>query len=123
MVFARATLLFLCGLAPYAYLVLARAGDRRTPGSWGDLTSAGALLRHMLRAEYGTLLLGSDRSVRNGNDESGSSRLQRYLMHASRETLHVGPALAALGFATLFNWCGAPRCISTTGRCSATDDY
>lgn len=48
------------GLAPYAYLVVA-PGAEDGALAWGSIDSAGALLDHALRRDYGTFQLGADR--------------------------------------------------------------
>lgn len=47
---------FVTGLSPYAYLVW--AAQYHPKGSWGDTSNIYGLLRHVLRAEYGTFRLG-----------------------------------------------------------------
>ena len=75
--------LFLLPLTSYLYLHLAAL--RPTPGSWGNLQTAGGLLRHVLRAEYGTFQLGMTRE----NSESAAQRLWLYLQHVDGESGHV----------------------------------
>ncbi|CAM9178978.1 unnamed protein product, partial [Phaeothamnion confervicola] len=72
---ALIVLAFLAGLTPYAYLPLA-ARIAPCPGSWGDVASSAGLLRHFLRADYGSLRLYA------GNDadrESFRERLALYM--------------------------------------------
>jgi hypothetical protein len=58
-------LAFGVGLAPYAYLVVAaRSADARTTWTWGDTRDLHGLVRHFLRAEYGTTELGLGEHVR-----------------------------------------------------------
>ncbi len=47
----------LWGLFPYVYLIFTSSAP--TNGSWGDCTSLGGFLRHLLRQEYGTWRLYS----------------------------------------------------------------
>lgn len=81
---------FTMGLSPYLYLYL--SASRPMPGSWGDTSTISGLLRHMLRAEYGTFQLG----FIHGR-ESALRRITAYLAFTSRESYHVMFVVLALG--------------------------
>lgn len=82
---------FLAAFSAYLYLYL--SSTRPKPGSWGSLTSLGGLLRHVLRAEYGTFQLGASGS---GAAESSWKRMLLYASHSSSECFHVGSVLSVL---------------------------
>lgn len=69
----------LCGLSPYAYLYF--AGQYHPPGSWGDTSNIFGLLKHMLRAEYGTFQLG----IIQGS-ENWWERIVHYLHFTSEQS-------------------------------------
>lgn len=74
---------------PYLSLVWASGRDIR--GQWGDLTSWDGFIRHVTRAEYGSLRL----AARNGSADAWaatSSRLLAYGMH----TAGIGPGGSTL---------------------------
>lgn len=73
--------LFLIGLLPYIYLYVATSGGRSVRGSWGDTSSISGMLRHMLRAEYGTFRLG----MVTGS-ETFLERIVLYIKHGSQES-------------------------------------
>lgn len=82
---------FLMGLSPHAALVASARHPQQ--GSWGDLSSARGFLRHILRAEYGTLKLG----IAVPNAEGALKRIGQYLMDGSVQTMHLGLPMAVLG--------------------------
>mmetsp|Transcript_33025 Transcript_33025/g.104424 ORF Transcript_33025/g.104424 Transcript_33025/m.104424 type:complete len:771 (-) Transcript_33025:1513-3825(-) len=80
------TALILLGLSQYLLLALLSAAHGDEIYSWGDVTTAGGLLRHLLRTEYGTfdLISGVDRSL-----SSALTSLLLYLLTLSRESSHL----------------------------------
>lgn len=84
--------LFLAALSSYLYLYLA-SSLRPTQGSWGDLRTLSGLVRHVLRAEYGTFQLGATRSV----TENAWQRLFLYFQHAQKESGQALLPLVACG--------------------------
>ncbi|CAM9812280.1 unnamed protein product [Scytosiphon promiscuus] len=82
---------FPVGLSPYATLLL--SARRPQQGSWGDVSSVQGFLRHVLRAEYGTLKLG----IPDSNSEGALERILEYLVDSSRQTMHLGLPMAVLG--------------------------
>lgn len=60
--FGLGTLLFVCGLTPYLYLLL--VGSNTEIGSWGEIRSFSDLFEHFLRREFGTFQSGIYRSER-----------------------------------------------------------
>ena len=98
---AASALCFLLGLgAPYLHLLQASRIPR--PGSWGDTSTWTGLVRHVLRAEYGTFQLGA--TVRPGAGvrvETAWERVVLYLRHTSVESFHAPFPLAAVGAAGL----------------------
>lgn len=81
---------FFAAFSTYLYLYL--SSTRPKPGSWGSLTSLGGLLRHVLRAEYGTFQLGASGS----GTENSWKRMLLYVSHSSSECFHVGSVLSVL---------------------------
>ncbi|CAM9105270.1 unnamed protein product, partial [Hapterophycus canaliculatus] len=82
---------FLLGLTPHAALIVSARNPQR--GSWGDTSSMQGFLRHVLRAEYGTLRLG----IPDPNAEGALERIGEYLVDSSRQTMHLGLPMAVLG--------------------------
>lgn len=82
---------FLIGLSPHAALVVSARHPQQ--GSWGDLSSIGGFLRHIFRAEYGTLKLG----IAVPNAEGAIERIGQYIMDGSVQTMHLGLPMAVLG--------------------------
>ncbi|EKX49689.1 hypothetical protein GUITHDRAFT_135861 [Guillardia theta CCMP2712] len=74
-----------CSLSD-SYLLLALLSAAHGDEIWGDVTTAGGLLRHLLRTEYGTfdLISGVDRSL-----SSALTSLLLYLLTLSRESSHL----------------------------------
>ncbi len=64
-VLASCAIAALVGLVPYAYLPWAASHD--PAWSWGDLSSAGDIVGHVLRREYGTAQLASNPDVAGGS--------------------------------------------------------
>ena len=88
--FIRLLGLFLAGLLPYLYLVLAPHGNPLV--SWGDSSTFSGFLTHVLRKEYGTTQL----AARNTSaDFWGGVTL--YAKHIFQTTLFLGPVLAIFG--------------------------
>jgi hypothetical protein len=85
-----ATSLFLAGLTPYAYLPW--ASSKRSLASWGDLTTLGGFLDHLLRREYGTFRLASDSAAARAFDH-----WRLYLLDSVEQLLWVGFLLAVWG--------------------------
>ncbi|MEK6608370.1 MAG: DUF2723 domain-containing protein [Myxococcota bacterium] len=86
----------LAGLTPYAYLVY--QARHATPGAWvwGDAGGWHGLVRHFLRAEYGTFTLHA------GYGQPGYWRhLVAYLVHLPDQTLAVGLIAGLAGLAWL----------------------
>lgn len=79
------------GLSPY--LLLSVAALRPQQGSWGDLSSLGGILRHVLRQEYGTLRLG----IPTPDAESALERIRAYLWDSAVQTTWSGPLLGLIG--------------------------
>ncbi|KAJ0407711.1 hypothetical protein P43SY_009048 [Pythium insidiosum] len=86
---------FLLGLAPYTSTLLAAQVPR--PGSWGDTSTIGGLLHHILRREYGTFKL----SPQTASTETVGERMSFYLADAIQEIGPLGVWLAALGLLAL----------------------
>ncbi|CAN0437946.1 unnamed protein product, partial [Discosporangium mesarthrocarpum] len=82
------------GLTPHALLYLSAQNPQR--GSWGDLSSAEGFLRHILRQEYGTRRWGQW-----WGEDGALGRIVEYIMDTGRQTMYLGPGLAAVGIA----WC------------------
>lgn len=82
---------FFLGLAPHAVLVVSAGNPRQ--GSWGDTSSMQGFLRHVLRAEYGTLKLG----IPDPNAVGALERIGEYLVDSSHQTMHLGLPMAVLG--------------------------
>jgi len=55
----RLTAAAVAGLAPYVYLPLSALLSTSSRYSWGDQTTVDGVLRHVLRADYGTFDLVS----------------------------------------------------------------
>jgi hypothetical protein len=92
-VLARATLAFLAGLLPYAYLPLAASRDPLW--SWSDISSAGDLAAHVLRTSFGTGQLVGNAFLQGG------SAVDRLVLFA--RSFNVAEAvLAAAGAAALY---------------------
>ena len=81
---------FLLGFSSYCYLPW--ASSHPTRGSWGSLRDTAGLLKHVLRAEYGTFRLGMIQG-----SETGAQRVLIYLQHASQESMHLLFPLLLLG--------------------------
>jgi hypothetical protein len=96
----RAALGVLMGLSTYLYLPWAAL--QRTPGSWGDLGSLYGIVRHVLRAEYGTFRLGMVIG-----SETALQRIWIYLCHTSEESFHAVFPILALGAVALITRSGA----------------
>ncbi|KAJ0411625.1 hypothetical protein ATCC90586_004094 [Pythium insidiosum] len=92
---ARLAAAFLLGLAPYTSTLLAAQAPR--PGSWGDTSTIGGLLHHILRREYGTFKL----SPQTASTETVGERMSFYLADAIQEIGPLGVWLAALGLLAL----------------------
>ena len=105
-----AAMSFFAGMSPYAYLVVSSRSPK--PGSWGDTRGVQGLIRHVLRAEYGTFQLG----IKAGS-ETFVQRVVLYLKHASQETFHLVFPLAILGI--FYAWQAGQQpvaaAITTTG--------
>ncbi|GLD96327.1 hypothetical protein PINS_up005010 [Pythium insidiosum] len=86
---------FLVGLLPYSYTLL--AATMPTPGSWGDTSTIGGLVRHILRQEYGTFKLSPQTALTEGFRE----RVMFYLADAAQELDVSGVAFAAIGLTAL----------------------
>jgi hypothetical protein len=86
---ARLGIAALAGLSPYAYLWL--AGLTENPYSWGDTATAGGLVDHLLRRDYGTFQL-----LPSGHAASASfgSKVLSYAAHFSAATFGAGIPLA-----------------------------
>lgn len=82
---------FLIGVSPHAALVVSARHPQQ--GSWGDLSSARGFLRHIFRAEYGTLKLG----IAVTNPEGALERIGQYITDGSVQTMHLGLPMAVLG--------------------------
>jgi hypothetical protein len=84
----------LAGLIPYAYLWLAGLADH--PYSWGETATAGGLVDHLLRRDYGTFQL-----LPPGHAESSAlpAKLHAYATHFSAATFGAGFALAVVALA------------------------
>jgi len=93
---AASIALGLCGLLPYVYLSLA---SRASAGvSWGDQTSLGGLVAHVLRLNYGTFSMGQ--ASRGGafiDQGTFLPTLWRMWGHAFPRFLWIGPPFALLG--------------------------
>ncbi len=86
----------LLGLLPYAYLVHASASSAAV--SWGDETTLGGFLTHVLRRNYGTFSMGQ--ASKDGAFVSEGTffpTLWQMLGHAFPRFLWIGPPLAFLG--------------------------
>ncbi|QDZ19832.1 DUF2723 domain-containing protein [Chloropicon primus] len=83
---------FLAGLSPYAYLFLAPGFGE--PGSWGDTSTVGGFLTHLLRREYGTFRLFSGNDAQDNNLLLG---LARYWEAATSEDYGLAAFLAGVG--------------------------
>ena len=83
--------MFLAGLLPYLYLVVAPHGHPLV--SWGDSSTWSGFLTHILRKEYGTTQL----AARNTSaDFWGGMTL--YSKHLFQTTLFLGPVFALWGW-------------------------
>ena len=90
---------FMVSFVFYAYLPY--ASIQNSAYSWGDLSSMKALIRHMLRSEYGTFKLAVEGV--HADDVSTAYRLQLYLEHILSETFLIGAFLAIVGmYCTVF---------------------
>jgi hypothetical protein len=78
----------LLGLLPYAYLPIAAA--RGAAVSWGDPSSPGGLLAHLLRQEYGTFRLASPETGAAGDV---LPRLLLFWNRLASTTFWLGPLL------------------------------
>ena len=83
----------LVGLSPYIYLPLA-GGLNAAWGSWGDLSTWGGFLTHVLRREYGTFKLAN---IPQTTDSEYVVRLTRYLTSVPGELPPLGAPLVLLG--------------------------
>lgn len=80
----------LLGLTPYLYLPWAAA---RWPAiSWGDLSTINGFLTHFFRREYGTFQLSP---ITSSGPLDLPARLTDYGLDLFRQTLFIGPGLAA----------------------------
>lgn len=84
--------LFALGLLPY--LVIPVLGTRSGPISWGDVSSLGGFLTHILRSEYGTLKLGAHTSSQFWDF---IPRLFLYFKDLFAQTLVIGIPLMCIG--------------------------
>jgi hypothetical protein len=86
----------LLGLLPYGYLMLPSAS--LVDVSWGDETSIGGLLAHVLRRDYGTFSMGR-LDAEQGFVGQGTflPTLWHMLGHAFSRLLWLGPVLAMVG--------------------------
>jgi len=82
----------LLGFLPYLYLPI--ASSHVPVVGWGNETSFSGLLRHFLRAEYGTLKLGTEQT---GNEGELARRIYLYLRFVPEQLLYVLPALSVWG--------------------------
>ena len=83
----------LVGLSPYIYLPLA-GGLNAAWGSWGDLSTWGGFLTHVLRREYGTFKLAN---IPQTTDSEYVVRLTCYLTSVPGELPPLGAPLVLLG--------------------------
>ncbi len=93
---ALACAIGLLGLLPYAYLGPASASSAAV--SWGDETSVGGFLNHVLRRNYGTFSMG--KAGKGGafvGEGTFFPTLWHMLGHAFPRLLWIGPPLAFLG--------------------------
>ena len=86
-------LLFLAGLLPYIYLPIAASSHPAL--NWGQTNTILGFFRHVIRAEYGTFNLNSDRAA---DLKSTLSNLGTFIHELAVVTLWCGLPLAALGF-------------------------
>ena len=84
----------LLGLSPYAWLWM--AGRDATVLSWGDVSTAGGWLDHVLRRDYGTMQLAAEGF---SGAVGFASQLRAWATHAAKETLGIGIGLALLAAA------------------------
>lgn len=94
---------FIIGLSPHAALILSARHPQQ--GSWGNLSSTRGFLRHILRAEYGTLKLG----IAVPNAEGALERIGQYILDGSVQTMHLGLPMAVLGV----GWALSTNTVST----------
>lgn len=80
----------LVGLVPYIYIFVAAITPKE--GSWGSTSTLAGLMRHILRAEYGTFQLGIIQGT-----EGSLERVFLYLKHLSAESYHIAVPLVAYG--------------------------
>lgn len=101
---------FLLGLSPHVALVFSAMNPQQ--GSWGDTSSMQGFLRHVLRAEYGTLKLG----IPDANTEGALERIGEYLVDSSSQTMHLGLPMAVLGIGWAIASCDTTATTSTKQR-------
>ena len=84
---------FVLGLTPILYLPLVGANDPVV--NWGhDMTTAGGVMRHVLRSEYGTLSLMPGMT---GTSADVNRAIFAYLADLPAQTAYAGVLLAGLG--------------------------
>lgn len=83
----------LVGLSPYLYLPLA-GGMTAGWGTWGDHSTMGGVLRHILRIEYGTFKLAN---IEAAVDDEYYLRLNHYFVSLPSQLPPLGLMLTSLG--------------------------
>ena len=100
------TACFIFGFSPY--LLLMRAAQYPLPGSWGDTRSFQGLLKHFLRAEYGSLRLApTDDATNEGFWERNVAFLEDSILLFQPYGLPI--AVAAFGLAVSWRFGEAKR--------------
>lgn len=88
---------FCLGLLPYFHLYL-RGGSAGVYGSWGDTSSLGGFVHHVLRRDYGSLNLAQTAVNQKVGDTSFASYAYVYFDALTKQCLgSVGISLAILG--------------------------